>query len=295
MSFAVPSVKTKGKFVDVAAKMLRTRMMINPMQTPLEDRPHAVDAVGGHAILHIFPGTMVYRLMPVEQTIQAGVNRGIIGMNHGTQGHMVKDCAVQRRFIRADKWFGDCIAAPFPKPDNPDLADGATASQQLLFLMLGGFLAPDVSFVNLDDAPEFRQIIATGFPEPMQHEPGRFLGNAYLLGKLQGRYALPGRHKQIHGIKPFMKRDMRPLKDGSGTHREILNAGIAAAKAAFQGMDSLHFPAMRTLHAFRPQPGFKVFPGRFLIREHLEKLKSGNGDFVIHANIITIYFRESSI
>lgn len=274
MSFAVPIIQPESKFIDIAMKMLRTRMMINPMQATLEDSPHAVDAVRGHAILHIFPGTMVYRLVPVEQTVQARVNRGIIGMNHGAQGHMVKDCAVQRRLIRADKCFGDCITAPFPKPDNPDLANAATARQQLLFLMLGGFLASDIGFIHFDDTLEFCKVIAAGFPEPVKHEPGRLLGNAYLLGELQGGYALPGRHKKVHGIKPLMQGNVTPLKDRAGTHREILNAGIAAVKSTFQGMDSLHFPTMRTLHAFGPQPGFKIFPGRFLIREHLEKLKS---------------------
>ncbi len=295
MPLAIPVVQPESKFVDIAAKMLGARMMINPMQAPFQDRPHAVNTVGGHAILHIFPCAVVNRLMPVEQAVQAGIDRGIIRVNHGADLNMVKDCAMQGRFVRALKGPGDSISAPLPKADNADLTDGAAARKQLLFLMLGGFLASDVGFINFDNTPKLRKVIAAGFPKPMQHEPSRLLGNAYLLGKLQRRNTFAGCHQQIHGVKPLMQRDMGALKDGSGSHREILNAGIAAIKAAFQGMDSLHFPAMRTLHASGPQPGFKIFPGRFLIREHLEKLKSGNGDFVIHDNIITIYFRESSI
>lgn len=41
MAFAIPMIQPKSKLIDIAAKMLRTRMMVNPMQAPLQERPHA--------------------------------------------------------------------------------------------------------------------------------------------------------------------------------------------------------------------------------------------------------------
>ena len=91
-----------------------------------------------------------------------------------------------------------------------------------------------------------------------------------------------------------MQGNVAPLKNRAGTHREIFQAGVAAVKAILPGANPLRFATMGAFHAFGPQPGFKIFPGRFLIREHLEKLKCANR-YLIHNSIIIIYFRESSI
>ena len=190
MSFAISSVKAESKFIDVAAKMFRARMMVNPMQAPLEDRPYAVNAVRGHAVFDIIPGAVINRSVLVKQTVQARINRRIIGMNHGADFNMVEDCAVQGRLVRAVKRLGNRIAAPLPKPNNADLTNRTPALFQFLALMLGGFFAPDVGFIDFDDSPEFSKVPTTGFPKPMQHEPSRHgCSNFPGSGNGQGRHS----------------------------------------------------------------------------------------------------------
>lgn len=283
MVFAVPGVQAKGKLIDIAPQVLRAGVMINPIKTPFQDRPHAVNAVRGHAVFDIIPGAVINRPMPVKQTVQARVNRGIIRMNHGADGHMVKDYAMQGRFIRAVKGFGNRVAASLPESDNTYLADRTTALFEFLTLMLGGFLSPDIGFIDFDDSPEFCKVITTSFPEPVQHEPGRLLGNAYLLRELQGGYALPGRHKQVHGIEPLMQGNVAPLKDRAGSHGKIFFAGIAAVKALLSGGDSLTISTDRAFYTVGPQLRFEIFPGRFLIRKHFEKLE-GADRYLVHCS-----------
>jgi hypothetical protein len=113
MVFAVSGVQAKGELVDIAPQVLRAGVMIDPIKTPFQDRPHAVDAVRGHAVFDIIPGAVINRPVPVKQTVQARVNRGIICMNHGADSHMVKNCAMQSSLIRTEKRLGDGITAPF--------------------------------------------------------------------------------------------------------------------------------------------------------------------------------------
>jgi hypothetical protein len=91
-----------------------------------------------------------------------------------------------------------------------------------------------------------------------------------------------------------MQGNVAPLKNRAGANGEIFKAGVAAVKATFPGADPLRFATMGALHAFGPQPGLKIYPGRFLVGKHLEKLKCANR-YLIHNSIIIIYFRESSI
>lgn len=88
----------------------------------------------------------------------------------------------------------------------------------------------------------------------MQDEPGGLLCDAYLLGELQAADALAGRHEQIHGIDPFVQRDVRPLEDRAGPNGEIFFALVAAVVPALASSDAFADATDGALWAVRPEP-----------------------------------------
>lgn len=71
-----------------------------------------------------------------------------------------------------------------------------------------------------------------------------------------------------------MQRDVTGLENGSNLHGELLTALVALVGAdpgalAFHLGNSLHAAAMRADRTLRPQPGFEVRIGGFLIMEVL--------------------------
>ena len=80
--------------------------------------------------------------------------------------------------------------------------------------------------------------------------------------------------QQIHGIDPFVQRDMTALENRAGADGEVFLALVTAIIAAFPRRDPVAQAARRTGRAIGPQPRFEVSPGGFLRREHLEELES---------------------
>jgi hypothetical protein len=72
---------------------------------------------------------------------------------------------------------------------------------------------------------------------------------------------------------------MRTLENRSRANGEVFLALVAAVKSALARCNAFAQSARRTTRALRPEAAFKVQPGAFLIREHFEKLESGNGAF----------------
>ena len=97
---------------------------------------------------------------------------------------------------------------------------------------------------------------AVSLSEPMQNEPSGLLSDPYLFAQLQARDTLAGRYKQVHGIKPLVKRHVRPLEDSLGSYREVQFAGIAAIKAVLARRDSLFGLTFGPGDAIRPETAF---------------------------------------
>ena len=159
--------------------------------------------------------------------------------------------------------------------------------------MLVGFLAADERFVDFDDTGELLEIgTAASFPQPMQDEPSRLLRDPDFLGELHRGYALAGRHEQVHRVNPLVQGNMAALEYRAGAHREVFLALVAAVEAASPFRDPLAQAADRAARAIRPQPAFKVGPGRFLVREHLEKLEGRNGALA-HGPTLNFWLNDS--
>lgn len=164
-------------------------------------------------------------------------------------------------------------AAPLPHADHRGLANGTTASVQLLRGVLILLLATDVGFIDFNDTGQHRSVAATSLTEPLEDEPSRLLRDPNLLSELQAGHALAGRHEDVDRVDPFMQRNMGPLEYGPGADGEVLVAVIAAVESILPSCDVRSRPADRASHAVLPPPTFQVQPGSFLVREHLEKLE----------------------
>lgn len=143
--------------------------------------------------------------------------------------------------------------------------------------MFIGLFATEKGFVSFDNSLQFGEFTAASLAKSVEHKPSRFLLYSNLFGDLHGGDSLASRHKQVHGVEPFMQGDVRPLEDRAGANREINLALIAAVEASLTGRDAILTGASRAGYAFRPEAAFEVGSGRLFIGKHLKQLEGADG------------------
>jgi hypothetical protein len=268
----VAFIEAEGKFIDVAAKVLFAGMMIGANAAALENGKNAFDAVRGYAVANVFAGTVIDCI--VIEAIDAGISAGFIGVQHRSSLDILMNSALDCFSIGAADRHGNGSAATFPHAENRRLANGATASLELLAFVFVCLLAADEGFIDFNDASKLAKVItAASFPQAMQNEPSRLLRDPDFLGELHARNALASGHKQVHRVNPFVQGDVATLKNCAGAHRKVFLALVASVEAAGSHRDPLARAADRAFGATGPQARLKICPGRLLVREHGEQLK----------------------
>ncbi len=311
MSSDIPPIQAEGEFVHVAAQMLLAHVVVDAVHPALHHRPNALDAVRAHAVAGVFPGAVVHALMAERLAIKPDVAGVLVREDRGTCLYVGMDGGLQRGCVRAFQRHRNRAPAAFPHPHDSTLADAATPCPQFLVFVLVGFLPSDEHFVNFNHALQLLQLASARLPQPMQDEPCGLLCDSDFLRQLERTDALAGGHKQVHRIKPFVQRNMRPLEDRSRADREVQLAGIAAVESALAGGDPLADFAGRADDAIHPETGLKVKTGGFLVGEHLEQLEGtdcafahvhivlyspkGVKYFVVSAEIIPCYVIENTV
>jgi len=107
----------------------------------------------------------------------------------------------------------------------------------------------------------------------MENEPRGLLRDTDFLGKLHRGNPFAGGNKQVHGIKPLVKGNVGPLKDGASPHGEVQLASVAAVEAILAGSNALSALACRAVHAIGPHAALKVGAGGRFIREDFKQLE----------------------
>lgn len=74
----VTIVQAKRELVDVACEMFLADLMVDAIQTALEDGPHALDAVRTRHTAHIFVGGVIDAMLLVEQAIKSVIRSMLI-------------------------------------------------------------------------------------------------------------------------------------------------------------------------------------------------------------------------
>src|SRR5260370_6063694 len=277
MPLDVAFVQPERKFINVPAKMLRTRVMVDADQPALQDRENALDAVGRYVVADEFGSAVVDGFMIEEQTSEATVSRELVGVQRRAGLDVPMDCAMNGGLVGAFDRHRNRPAAALAHAKDRRLADRAAPRLQLLVLVFVGLDAADIGFVDLDDAGELLVIRAAGFAQPLQQKPCRFLGDPDFLGELYRRDALPRRDEQVRRVNPLVQRDMPAVIERARPHREIFQALVAAVVAALACPDPIASAANRTARAIRPETAFQPYPSCFLIGDQLKKLEGRNG------------------
>jgi hypothetical protein len=277
MVLDIAFIEPEGKFVNVTAKMLTARVMIDANQAALEHGENTFNSVSGDGAANIFTSAVIDSFVLERAGLDAVIGPGFIRVEHRADFNALRDRGLDGCLVGASNRNGNRSAAALAHTENGCFSDSPAPGFQLLGFVLVLFDAADKRFVDFDDAFELAQIVAAAsFPQAVQHEPSRLLRDPNFLGELHGRYALARRHKQVHGINPLVQRNVAALENRAGAHRKVFLALVAAIEAASPRRDPLAHAANRALRAVRPQPPFKIRSGRFLVREHLEKLEGRN-------------------
>lgn len=115
----------------------------------------------------------------------------------------------------------------------------ADRAATLNFLFFDGFVhilgfAADKGFVNFDNA-RLKRIIArfNRFSDAMAKIPSRFVSNIQSAFELVGRNPFARFAQQIDSGKPFLKRQMRVMKNRVNRYGKLIIAGIANKLIAF--------------------------------------------------------------
>lgn len=77
----VAVAKPESELPDVAVQVLRRSVVIDPVQSALEQREHALDAVRGHIAAHVFASAVIDGFVPVEQPADATVDAAFVGVD----------------------------------------------------------------------------------------------------------------------------------------------------------------------------------------------------------------------
>lgn len=274
--FHVSIIQAEGEFINVAMQVLRAGMMVDAVHPALHYRPNALDRVRVDSAPAVFPGAMVHGFMAEKQSANSSVSGCLISHKLRTNLYVLKNSTLQALFIYVGNRIGDGASTALSEADYSRLADRSASGAEFLRFVLVGFLAAEKGFISFDNAFQFGEFAAASLTESMEHEPCGFLLDADFFGDLHGGDSFAGRHKQVHGVEPFVKRDMRTLEDGSGTDCEVKLALIAAVKTSLAGSNAVLSGASRAGDAFRPEARFKVEPRRGLIGEHLEQLEGAD-------------------
>ena len=181
----VAVIEPKSKLVDVAPKVLRAGMVIHAMQTALEHRPNTLNAIGCDSIAAVLSRAVVYRGVLKKQPANTAVRCGLIGVQRRSGLNVRMDSRVQIGRISVRHGFGNRATTSLAHTHYRSLANSTTARIELFASVFGRLFAADVNLINLNDATQYRGIVAARLAQALQHKPRRFLRNTDLFGELQ--------------------------------------------------------------------------------------------------------------
>ena len=282
----VALAQSERELIDIAGEMFRADFVVDAIDAAFQDGPDAFNRVRVSSASRVLASRMIDGIVPEEQAIQPGEDQRFIRVKLSSKFDVLMDAL--GGFLKAALFHGSGNRAPaaLPHPQNGNLADWPASSPQFLVLVLVGFFPADEALVQFHNTPQLRQLWPTArLTKPMQHKPCGRLPDADLLGQLHRRDALASGDQQIHGIEPFVQRNMRPLEHRSGTDGEIQFAGVAAVEPALARGDVPRGFAGWTDRSVRPKARLQKQPRRLGIREHLENLKRANCAFA-HVRIL---------
>ena len=279
----------KGKLANITVQVFRAGVVIDTVNAALEDGKNALNTIRGYIAPNILARTVVDAFVFVEQPADTIIDGAFVGVYGRADLHMPINKT--HRIPPADRRLHLHLDTPrfaFAPCYDGRFADSATPAIEALLLVLRILAATDIAFVDFDDASQFSRVVAAGFSKSLEHKPCGLLGDADLRVELQAADAFPGGYEQIHCIKPFVERHLRPLKYRAGANRKHDKISVAAVKAGASCVfpNALALAAGGADRAFRPPLPFKVGPRCLIVGKPLKQFKRADAGLA-HKNMLS--------
>lgn len=164
----------------------------------IENRPHALYAVGVDIVPDVFLCTVIVALVSVEQALQRSVGSVLVCVDLGTYLDVRMDFSSDRIGIGDRDGAGLDLAVPLFQFQHRLLSHRAPSLLQFLGLVLVRLSSANILLIGLDDSRQRLVLVSTGFLDALEHVPGRLLRSVQFLCKLQRRYALARHASLVH-------------------------------------------------------------------------------------------------
>lgn len=157
----VAVIEAECEFIDVTKQVLRTRVMIYAVQSALQDRPDALDAVRVDSPAHELTGRVINAVMAIEQAAQVIVRAIFIGAERRPRTHRAVNLILDRVDVGRNYDHSPASAIALPHSEDGGFPDATASRVELFILVLVGFFAAHESFVDLDDSAQRLDIADT--------------------------------------------------------------------------------------------------------------------------------------
>jgi hypothetical protein len=226
----------------------------------LKDRPEAFDGLSMDGADDILASRMVNGGVR-EVFIEALVSGPLIGAK---QADLVGDSfshkCVERGSLDVRDHAGHDVTLAADRADDRRFAGtNAARSAAAAFIPMPVLCqAADESFIDLDNAAEFINVLHKGRSNLMAHEPSGFIGTeAHVTIKLQSAHAFLANEHKVNDAIPIAKRLVGVLENSSGDVGKTVGNTVSAVHALpleCHGFKPIDMPASatRTMNAFWP-------------------------------------------
>ncbi len=230
----LPIVVAECLFINIAEKMKWFHADIGSSERAFQETPKILQTVGVNVLANI--GFGVVDDLVCVFLVQPNVSHERIGENLGPFLHVVFDDLLYNRFgAFIDHVYPNSLA-PFQNSMNDGLAasGGTSGSVDAHALPLGLVHIPslpaDEGFIHFHFAPKFAAVefVLHSKPNPMEHEPRGFLGNADSAVDLPGGNAILSVGEKPNHWEPLVQAQGGILENGPNLDGE-LPLGMAGA------------------------------------------------------------------
>lgn len=236
-------VEPELELSEVLGKVFLAHMNVRPVDGVFKTAPEALDAVGMVDAFDVLPQRMLHVPMLVAELGEIPVRQKAVSADRGTLGDVLLDQRKQGLGFGVRDNAGNDIAVALDRAEHDGLV--------LVPVVDVGPIPADQGFIHLDMPRQAGIPVHVGhvLADFMPHAPSGFVGHAKLPLQLLGRDTMPGRGKQVHGIKPLLERGVGAFKRGA-SHR----VNLKAAPRTLIGRNLLNprelpvFAALRAVH-----------------------------------------------
>ena len=228
-----PIVVAPRLLIEIAEQMKRFDRNVGALQPAFQERPEVFHAVSVNLSVHVGYGVVDHFMLERAQTF---IRFQRVSEDRGTSQYMLPNLGLQSLLFGIVHNLNANLAASGFAPAFQDSHHGgfvfptSAGNYSLPFglMHISGFAA-DVGFVGFDLSREF--VTALGLlrkSDPMEHEPGGFLGNANGAGNFTRGNAILAVVEQPNGREPLIQTNGRVLEYGPNLDGE-LTAGMPFA------------------------------------------------------------------